>query len=83
MLMELGIILGMMKKIGRVTHRCNVDQVAKETTQTGISAAESRYGIRYSVLLALPYFNAVRFTVVDVMHNLFLGTAKRICSNYG
>ena len=61
-----------------MTHRCNVEQVAKETTQTGISAAESRYGVRYSVLLALPYFSAVRFTVVDVMHNLFLGTAKRM-----
>ena len=61
-----------------VTHRRNVDQVAKETTQTGMSAAESKYGVRYSVLLALPYFDAVRFTVVDVMHNLFLGTAKRM-----
>ena len=61
-----------------VTYRHTIDQVAKETTQTGISAAESRYGVRYSVLLALPYFDAVRFTVVDVMHNLFLGTAKRM-----
>ena len=52
-------------------HRHNVDQVAKETTRTGISAAESKYGVRYSILLALPYFDAVQFTVVDVMHNLF------------
>lgn len=61
-----------------VSHRHDVDKVAKETTLTGISAAESRYGVRYSVLLALPYFDAVRFTVVDVMHNLFLGTGKHM-----
>jgi len=38
--------------------------------------AESTLGVRYSVLLSLPYFDPVRFTVVDVMHNLFLGTGK-------
>ena len=59
-------------------HRHNVDQVAKETTRTGISAAESKYGVRYLILLALPYFDTVLFTVVDVMHNLFLGTVKRL-----
>ena len=57
------------RKRDGVSHRHNVDKIAKETTLTGISAAESRYGVRYSVLLALPYFDAV-------MHNLFLGTGK-------
>lgn len=38
--------------------------------------AESTLGIRYSVFFSLPYFDPVRFTVVDVMHNLFLGTGK-------
>ena len=61
-----------------VAHRHSFDQVAKKTTQTGILAAESKYRVHYSVLLALPYFDAVRFTVVDVMHNLFLGTGKRM-----
>ena len=61
-----------------VSHRNDIDKVTKETTHTGISAAESRYGVCYSVFLALLYFNAVRFTVVDVMHNLFLGTGKRM-----
>ncbi len=28
--------------------------------------------------LSLPYFDPPRFTVVDVMHNLFLGTGKRV-----
>lgn len=37
---------------------------------------ESKYGLRYSVLLHLPYFDPVRFTVIDPMHNLYLGTGK-------
>ena len=38
----------------------------------------TRYGCYFSVLLELEYFNAVPFTVVDPMHNLFPGTAKRM-----
>ena len=30
------------------------------------------------ILLSLPYFDAVRFTVIDVMHNLFFDTGKRM-----
>ena len=59
-------------------HRQHVQEVLKETTKTGISAAESRYGVRYSILLSLPYFDPVRFTAIDTMHNLFLGTGKRM-----
>ena len=43
---------------------------------------EKSYGIRYSVLNELPYFDPIRFTVVDPMHNLFLGTAKRCMENW-
>lgn len=32
-------------------HRQHVQKVLKETTKTGISAAESKYGVHYSVLL--------------------------------
>lgn len=42
---------------------------------------ESKYGTRYSELMRLPYFNCVRFTVIDPMHNLFLGTAKNVMEN--
>lgn len=34
------------------------------------------HGIRWSALLRLPYFDIVRFVVVDGMHNLFLGLIK-------
>lgn len=36
----------------------------------------SAHGIRWSSLLRLPYFDIVRFVVVDGMHNLFLGIIK-------
>lgn len=42
---------------------------------------ESKYGTRYSELMRLPYFNCVRFTVIDLMHNLFLGTVKNVMEN--
>ena len=34
------------------------------------------YGIRYTELLRLPYFDSPRFSVVDPMHNVLLGTSK-------
>lgn len=37
---------------------------------------EKSYGIRYSILTELPYFDPIKNTVIDPMHNLFLGTAK-------
>lgn len=39
---------------------------------------ERQYGARYSILFELPYYDCVRFVVVDIMHNLFLGTAKKM-----
>lgn len=53
-------------------------ELLKETTKTSVQKAEAHYGVRYSVLLALAYFDSVKFTVIDPMHNLFLGTGKHI-----
>lgn len=41
---------------------------------------ERKFGTRYSCLLELPYFDPVRMTPIDPMHNLFLGTAKHMIS---
>ncbi|EXX65952.1 hypothetical protein RirG_128400 [Rhizophagus irregularis DAOM 197198w] len=35
-------------------------------------------GVRWSELLRLPYFDPIRFTIIDPMHCLFLGIAKWI-----
>lgn len=45
-------------------------------SRTAESQIESKLGCRYSVLLKLPYFDPVRMTLIDPMHNLFLGSAK-------
>ena len=46
-----------------------------------VAAMEQKYGTRFSELMSLPYFDCVRFHVIDPMHNLFTGTAKHIMKN--
>lgn len=47
-------------------------------TQSSLQAAESKNRLRYSILLDLPYFDPISYTVVDPMHNIFLGTGKHM-----
>ena len=46
------------------------------TTQSKRHEIEQKYGVRYTELLRLPYFDTIRYVVVDPMHNVLLGTAK-------
>ena len=48
------------------------------TTSTEQEQKESQAGLRHISLMKLPYFNAPRMLIVDPMHNLFLGSAKRV-----
>ena len=48
------------------------------TTGQDREKLESEYGTRFSVLAELPYSDTVRMSIVDTMHNLYLGTAKNI-----
>ena len=57
-------------------HRVDVNEVLKHTTKT----AESQYGVRYSALLLLSYFDPIENTAIDAMHSLFLGTGKHVFS---
>ena len=57
-------------------HRRDVANILNETTKTAQQRAESKYGLRYSVLLDLMYFDPIKFVSIDVMHNLYLGSAK-------
>ena len=41
---------------------------------------EREYGVRYTELLKLPYFDTARFSVIDPLHNILLGTPKRMIS---
>lgn len=53
-------------------HRDYANQEFAAKTKADKKQIEKMYGARYSILYALPYFNCVRFVVVDIMHNLFL-----------
>ena len=56
----------------------HIEAVLAQTTQESRTATESLYGVRYSELLRLTYFDCVRFTIVDPMHNLVLGNGKHV-----
>ena len=63
-------------------HRKRCADISKifrsQGTQSSLQASESKNGLRYSILLDLPYFDPISYTVVDPMHNLFLGTGKHM-----
>lgn len=67
--MQIGV-QGLMSNTGKKIRACK--------TKTEQKNMESQFGCRYSVFVYLPYFNSSRFLIVDPMHNLFLGTWKRM-----
>ena len=42
----------------------------------------NEHGIRWTPLIRLPYMDIQRFIVIDPMHNLYLGTAKRMMKEW-
>ena len=55
----------------------HLQQVSKvNDARTATQQNEKKYGVRYSELLRLPYFDIVEYHVIDPMHNLLLGTGK-------
>ena len=59
-------------------HKDTCKQLKQCNTKAAVEAIETKSGIKYSVLTELTYFNPIRFTIIDPMHNLFLGTAKTV-----
>ncbi len=57
-------------------HRKHCEKIRRAKSDKERSDLESEHGCRYSVLLELDYFNVIRQTPIDAMHNLFLGIAK-------
>ena len=57
-------------------HRFQAQEMLLEDTYQGRKNKEAKYGTRYSELMQLEYFDCIRFTIIDPMHNLFLGTAN-------
>ena len=59
-------------------HRKAALDLLSKRTITDLRTSESASGCHYSILLKLPYFDASRMLIIDPMHNLFLGSAKRV-----
>ncbi len=57
-------------------HREKAKEHSECKTHSAQIDIEKEHGIRFSLLLDMPYFNPIRMTIVDPMHNLLLGTAK-------
>ena len=62
-----------MNNHGKLTNK-----LPKARTKTERKQLESAFGIRYSSLLELPYFDPIRMSIIDPMHNFCLGTAKHM-----
>lgn len=59
-------------------HRQQCSYYLQAETAAKQKLIEKEHGLRYSVMIELPYFNPIRHSVVDPMHNLYLGTAKHV-----
>ena len=55
-----------------------LNKVSDARTQTERDRLESKFGVRFSKLVELEYFDPIRMSIVDPMHNLYQGTAKMI-----
>lgn len=59
-------------------HNLYANRVKNATSKTQADKISRDFGTFYSVLIELEYFDAIQFCVIDPMHNLFLGTAKKM-----
>ena len=56
----------------------NATKTVKASSSSEWNNIESQYGSRFSEIMHPPYYDCVRFAIIDPMHNIFLGTAKRM-----
>ena len=54
------------------------NKLLKARTKTERKQLESAFGITYSPLLELTYFDRIRISIIDPMHYFYLGTAKHM-----
>lgn len=59
-------------------HKQRSEESLQCKSQNALNKFSSKYGVRFSALLNIPYFNPVRCHVIDPMHNLLLGTSKHM-----
>jgi hypothetical protein len=61
-------------------YRLRATKWKRATSQSERDRLFKKYGVRWSVLLNLPYWDPPRFTVIDSMHTILLGHLHRHCS---
>lgn len=61
-----------------MSHKQNCEKLQNCKSQSEYNRKSRAFGVHYSSLCKLEYFDCVRFHVIDPMHNLFLGTAKYV-----
>ena len=61
-------------------HRSDCLKVKSCTTKSSAQRMESELGVRPCALLNLCYYDPIDFVAIDIMHNLFLGSAKHMFS---
>ena len=57
-------------------HRIFASRYQECKTKSQQKEVEREYGIRYSVLLELPYFDASRICIIDPMHKSSIGNCQ-------
>ena len=65
-------------KRDRLSHNRNCERLKAAKSKSEYGRISRMYGVHYSALCKLEYFDCVRFHIIDPMHNLFLGTAKYV-----
>ena len=61
-----------------IAHKLRAQEIENSRTLTEKRNKEKVYGVRYSELFRLCYYDPIAMHVIDPMHNLLLGTAKHI-----
>lgn len=60
-------------------HLCEAERWKNASSSSEREKVFKRHGLRWTELLRLPYWDPTRFTVLDSMHNLFLGEFQHHC----
>ena len=63
-------------------HRRDANRVKNCKSQNASDKLASQLGCRYTYLLELPYYASIEMCIIEPMHNLFLGTAKRVFTKW-
>lgn len=58
-------------------HKQHAQKVREAAHPTAEHALQRKFGLKYSVLLDLSYFDIIRYHTIDPMHNIFLGIGKK------